>query len=613
MGIRAYDGNTWQLQKALRIYNGSVWNTAKQAWIYTGTQWSLMYPEFPQNTTPASISATSGTSGYIGCVYTVSVGVWNPNDAYAPSSYSYQWTRSGEDIFGQTGTTYTTTAADVEKVIGCRVTAINLRGSTPYTVSTGVTMLPHLTSINVYDATVTPTAPSSVSVNATNLNYSGTWTAGANATTYDGFATGTAGTPSFSFGSRFVSGTGTEGTANFYIRSVNTNKQVYVGWTVSPGAASYDIWIDSQFFVNIPQGANNYYFQGLADSNARTYQVYPRSTNLRGYGLQFGSSVAASDKYSGYTLGSVNLTPPNATSPTFANGSASTSNLSVSWGGSNNATKYRAYWTTASSISLDPNSSYDLETTSTSANFSGSFTEGNTYYFYISASGANNVWTPYGSFKASGTVAYTAPGTPSPSTSSVTSSSFSISWPAVSGANSYSVAVGTSFGGANIVNTSGITDTSYGVTGLSASSTYYVTITAYKNGYGYGSAGYSSATTLASPPQIYSAPTLQFERTATQIKWGFDNPYFDGAFDPIGIEWEVRTGQGTGTVITSGNTRTYSTGTSGITVNGYTWNYVVRSTADLPYSASPRYLRCRLYGFNTNTYAVFNGPWSDWA
>ena len=65
-------------------------------------------------------------------------------------------------------------------------------------------------------------------------------------------------------------------------------------------------------------------------------------------------------------------------------------------------------------------------------------------------------------------------------------------------------------------------------------------------------------------------------------------------------------------MITDGNTRTYSTGTSGILVNGYTWNYVVRSTADLPYSASARYLRCRLYGINTNTGGVYDGPWSSW-
>jgi hypothetical protein len=47
-------------------------------------------------------------------------------------------------------------------------------------------------------------------------------------------------------------------------------------------------------------------------------------------------------------------------------------------------------------------------------------------------------------------------------------------------------------------------------------------------------------------------------------------------------------------------------------VNGYSWNYWVRSTTDLPYSANARYLRCRLYGQNDNTYAILDGPWSDW-
>lgn len=130
MTIKAYDGSTWQTQKSLKIYNGSTWSPAKTAWIYNGTTWVINYPESPQNVSGASISTLSGISGRIGCVYIASIGSWNSNDAYIPTSYTYQWTRSGVDISGATNNTYTTGAGDVEKIIGCRVTATNLRGST---------------------------------------------------------------------------------------------------------------------------------------------------------------------------------------------------------------------------------------------------------------------------------------------------------------------------------------------------------------------------------------------------------------------------------------------------------------------------------------------------
>ena len=609
MTIKAYDGTTWQNQKSLKIYNGSAWQVAKQAWIFDGSIWKINYPEFPSSSSNPAITVTSGINGRLGCTYSASVGSWDSNDAYVPTSYTYQWTRSNNDISGATSSTYTTVAADAEATIGVKVKATNQRGDTTTSSTTGTQMLPHVTSLSGTNTTQAVSTPT-VSFNPNGLSYSGSWNSISNATTYETVSGGTAGSPSVSIPSRSFSGTGTAGSASFSVRAVNTNRVISLSWPAALGAVSYDLYVGGTLFGNV--GNVTSYNYNPPDDSARNFTIYPRSTNVQGYGASVSSAIAAAATRSDYGTGSGNLVQPNATSPTSANSSASTSNLSVSWSGATNATKYRVYWSTSSSISLDPAVSYDSpEWTGTSASYNISGSEGNTYYFYISASGNNNVWTPYGSYKTSATIAYTAPGTPSPSTSSVTSSSFSISWSAISGASSYSVKVGTSYGGSNIVNTT-TTSTSYPVSSLSASTTYYVTVAANKTGYGYGGDGTTSATTQAAPPSIPNAPLLQFERTSTQIKWGFDNPYFSGALDPVGIEWEVRTGPGTGTIITDGNTRTYSTGTSGITVNGYTWNYVVRSTADLPYSASARYLRCRLYGINTNTGGVYNGPWSSW-
>ena len=90
MSIKAYVNDAWYNQKALKVYNGSAWSSAKQGWIYNGSSWVLYYPEFPQNSIGPSFSMAAGQSGQLGCIYQVSPGTWNSNDAYIPTSYSYQ-------------------------------------------------------------------------------------------------------------------------------------------------------------------------------------------------------------------------------------------------------------------------------------------------------------------------------------------------------------------------------------------------------------------------------------------------------------------------------------------------------------------------------------------
>jgi len=91
------------------------------------------------------------------------------------------------------------------------------------------------------------------------------------------------------------------------------------------------------------------------------------------------------------TIGSVTMT-------------ANADTITVNWSAASGATKYRIYWTTSGTASPDPSSTFDEEKgnvltwawgpddpdKNTSVPQSG-----NDYYFYVSASGANNLWSPY--------------------------------------------------------------------------------------------------------------------------------------------------------------------------------------------------------------------------
>lgn len=411
MTIKLYDGTTWQIQKSLKIYDGAQWLPAKRAWIFNGASWSINYPEFPVNTAGPSISTLSGIAGRIGCVYIASVGSWNSNDAYNPTSYSYQWTRAGSDISGETNNTYTTNANDVEQIIGCRVTATNFRGSTPASATTGLQMLTQVTSITVSDYTSTPNTPSSVSINNTGLSYSGSFTTLDNISTYyEAVGGGTAGTPTVNSAAKQFSGTGTAGNASVSIRGVNTNKQLYINWGSAIGAISYDLYVNGAFYVNT--GVNNYYIYTAPDENARTFSVYPRSTNIQGYGIQYGTAVAATTKYSGYatspTISLANPVPVNISAPTLSPTGGYVAGQTLTYGvgsWSNSPTSYdlRLYRGTAN---VNTSETFVASSASSSATYTipaSDYDGSNRYYYRAFATATNSGGTSNGGTFTPGT------------------------------------------------------------------------------------------------------------------------------------------------------------------------------------------------------------------
>lgn len=76
----------------------------------------------PVNTAAPAVTGT----GTVGQTLTCTNGTWT----YVPTTYTYQWLRSGAQIAGAFASTYVLVAADSGKSISCMVTATNAAGST---------------------------------------------------------------------------------------------------------------------------------------------------------------------------------------------------------------------------------------------------------------------------------------------------------------------------------------------------------------------------------------------------------------------------------------------------------------------------------------------------
>lgn len=516
MTIRAFNGSSWLTQKSLRIYNGSAWSAAKQGWVFDGSTWRIAYPEFPSNSIGPSTSVVSGLNGRLGCIYQVSTGTWQSDDAYVPTSYSYQWTRSGVDIVGASGNQYQTTTSDIDKIIGVRVTATNNRGSTSLTITTGATILPVLSSVSSSDATVTPGAPGSVTVNVSNLTYSGSWTAGSSAISYDGYTDN--GSVTINSGSQtFTNGTGTAGSVTVRIRSINTSYVHSSSWSATSGASSYDIYINGSYVTNT---TNTSYSYNPGNTNTNTITVYPKTAGgNQGYGAS-GNGIACSTKYSGYQAGTGTLVQPAPVAGT------------VSW--------------SASTVT---------QGSTITAGVSGFTNSPTSYDFRIIRGTQNVIFTE--------------------------------------------TTVASNTTGANL---------SYQIPSTDAGFYYKAFADATNAG---GTSSRVSSSEIGPVPYItpsLGTPSPVFERTASIIRWGWDNVSSSGDIDGnVTYEWEVRaTASSGGTLIASGTTG-YNSGYDFLVRNDgldLYWNYRITSPTNLPYTASSRFgrMRAKALGKNGTTY-----------
>ena len=347
----------------------------------TSTSVSVSRPA-PINTVAPTISPSSGTVGVTQYSVT-SNGTWDPVDA--DGVYEYLWQSYDTPTYvsapgTNTLSTYTPPSnflsLGYQSPIRCRVTAVNASGSTAAFSNTATVspVVPSASNLATADTTLTPGAPSSITVANTATTNQGqvTWANGSNATS----AWVSSVTPGSSF-------TGTDGgslltsqlftitssaTAVATVNNKNNNKKVTVSWDQS-NAASYSVSgtiSGSSFPIN---GTSNY--TGNASGSTASFDVTlgtgggtfrANSVTVYSGASQTGTSTTftpgsapqttPADKTSSNTgSGSVTFTqavPVNTVAPTIAptSGTAGVTTYSVTSVGSwtNSPTSYAYQW-----------------------------------------------------------------------------------------------------------------------------------------------------------------------------------------------------------------------------------------------------------------------------
>lgn len=290
MTIKVYNSSIWNTQKKIQIFNGSSWQDAKKAWTYQGGSWQIIYPEYPINTTAPTVSGLTTQ----GNTLSTTDGSWNSDSAYAPTSYSYQWTRAGSNISGANNSTYTTVSADIGNAIACKVTGTNGRGGTTVTSSNSITVTAPIpgppSTLTLSNATPIPGQPASATT---------TYTGGTTATF--SFTAGTGSITKYWVGtsdSRDIISNPypTSPTTVTITKGQDTGlRTLYVGvaalyntttlgisWSSGTNATSYDIYVNSVFIGNTSNTSYSYSVGVIDWPSTSSFTVNVRSRNSTG-------------------------------------------------------------------------------------------------------------------------------------------------------------------------------------------------------------------------------------------------------------------------------------------------------------------------------------------
>lgn len=451
----------------------------------------------------------------------------------------------------------------------------------------------------------------------------GTWYVFARSTTTAGFTTGDTGNNATTQYSQWAPNPG-------FQFSVTATRYLYYDANGGSGAPSTQSGVDSG------SGATLTISSTIPTRSGFTFNGWNTSSSGAGTNYSSGGSITLTSDVTLYAKWTAN----NLTAPSINSVTGTAGNLSVSFSGGSGP-HYQVYWYPTNRSDIQSVISYDANGSSSPITVTNlaSPTSGATYYFWIrSVSSLTNTGTgPSASISSWSSVStWTAPVSPpsltsftiSPTTPTVgTTITVTANWSNSPSSVSTKITRGTQ----NVANF----ETT--VAGPNASSTASYTIQAADVGYylaGFSTASNSGGTTgpskTTSPAEIgpvtqpFTPPSSgapswssgsNFSRKTTaptHLQWFTDYPSISGNGSFTGMEFEIRTTAGGGTLLASG-TRSYpGAGSYPYSAGGTVWAFRCGTTdGDISYSSSARYARVRTVMLGTNG-TTYYGTWSGW-
>jgi uncharacterized repeat protein (TIGR02543 family) len=532
---------------------------------------------------------------------------WTTVQTYAQSPYNYttsdtrSWSTSGGDF-----SYYTFMRA-------------NIRASE----STGTAVYVYSDNGSYVNASGTaPGQPTFGSITAGSTSASIPVTAGSQGTNYiyqemeyqyrssSGSFPGVWSTQSLSSGSGTISLSGLSASTTYYIKIRNRNyDELYSSENSTSFTTTSSVSISSvtyngagTFTVNVSGGGPYYQIYWNTNANAPSGTYY----DAAGTSTSISESLSPTAGFSYYwwarsstqNLGNV-TSSGNATSGTYSDyvGPYIIRLVSYDYNGGSGTTSLQV-------VSDGSYTTLPTPSARTGYTFNG---------WYTAASGGTYVGTSGNSYYVSSTLTLYAQWTQNPITPTITMGS-NTGVTATAGTINWTSTNQASFSANGTFAATGTTGTSISKSGLASSTTYTGTVTVTSSTGHTASANYSLTTSTAFTAPSSPAPALQFLRTTStsRLDWYCDYPSISGNGSITGMQFEIRTTAGGGTLLASG-TRAYpGAGTYPYSAAGTIWAFRMgTANGDIAYSASARYGRARvvMLGSDGNTYY---GSWSGW-